>query len=64
MFERLQLAADRKADQLLMRVIRLLAQTETPKGINAEPMEDGVRLSGRGLKTRMIDDPQLRNFGR
>ncbi len=64
MFERLQAAADRKADRLLMRVIRRLAQCEAPKGIEAEPTDDGVRLSGRGLKRRMIDDVQLGNFGR
>lgn len=64
MFERLQQAADRKVDRLLMRAIRRLAQTETPEGIEVEPLNDGVRLSGRGLKSRMIDDPRLRNFGR
>lgn len=64
MFERLQQAADRKADRLLMRVIHRLAQSETPKGVEIEPLDDGVRLSGRSLKRRMIDDAQLRNFGR
>ncbi|MFN3747372.1 MAG: hypothetical protein ACK4SJ_01660 [Sphingorhabdus sp.] len=64
MFERLQQAADRKADRLLMRFILRLAQSETPKGIEIEPLDDGVRISGRGLKRRMIDDAQLRNFGR
>lgn len=64
MFERLQEAADRKANWLLMRVIYRLAQSETPKGIEVEPIDDGVRLSGRGLKRRMTDDAQLRNFGR
>lgn len=64
MFERLAEAADRKTDRLLMRVIRQLAQAETPKGVDIESLDDGVRLSGRGLKHRMIDDAQLRNFGR
>ncbi|MEQ1552095.1 hypothetical protein [Sphingorhabdus sp.] len=64
MFERLQEAADRKADKLLLRVIHRLSQNETPKDIEVEPIDDGVRLSGRGLKRRMIDDAQLRNFGR
>lgn len=64
MFERLQEAVDRKADRLLVRAIHRLSQTETPKGVGSEPLDDGVRLSGRGLKRRMIDDPQLRNFGR
>ncbi len=64
MFERLAEAADRKADRLLMRIIHRLAQSEMPKGVEVEPLNDGVRLSGRGLKGRMIDDPRLRNFGR
>lgn len=64
MFERLQEAADRQADRLLMRVIHRLAKAEIPEGVNTEPLDDGVRLSGRGLKRRMIDDAQLRNFGR
>lgn len=64
MFERLQAAADRKADRLLMRVIHRLAQTPLPNGVEAEPLDKAVRLSGHGLKRRMIDDPQLRNFGR
>lgn len=64
MFERLQEAADRNADRLLMRVIHRLSQSETPKGIEVEALDDGVRLSGRGLKKRMIDDPHLRNYGR
>ena len=64
MLERLQEAADRKADRLLMRVTHRLSQNETPNGIEAEPIDDGLRLSGRGLKRRMIDDAELRNFGR
>jgi hypothetical protein len=64
MFERLQEAADRQADRLLMRVIHRLAQAETAEGVDIEPLDDGVRLSGRGLKRQMIDDAQLRSFGR
>lgn len=64
MFERLQQAVDRKADRLLMRAIHRLAQAELPTGVEAEAGGDGVRLSGRRLRQRRIDDPQLRNFGR
>ena len=64
MFERLQEAADRQADRLLMRVIHRLAKAETPKGVDIEPLDDGVSLSGSGLKRRMIDDARWRNFGR
>ena len=64
MFEQLQEAADRKADRLLMRVIHRLAQSETLKGVEIEPLDDGVRFTGRGLKRRLVDDDHLRNFGR
>ncbi|RDV06081.1 hypothetical protein DXH95_01140 [Sphingorhabdus pulchriflava] len=64
MFERLAEAANRKADRLLMRVIRRLADAEVPEGVEVEAMDDGVRLSARQLKQRFVDDPLLRNFGR
>lgn len=64
MFERLSAAADRKADRLLMRAIHRLARAELPKGVEAEASENGVHLSGRRLRQRMIDDVQLRNLGR
>lgn len=64
MFERLSKAAGRTADRLLMRAIHRLAQTPLPRGVEAEALGDGVRLSGKRLRQRRIDDPQLRNFGR
>lgn len=64
MFERLQQAADRNADRLLMRVIRRLSQSEMPDGVEIEAVDDGVRLSGRKLRQRLIDDTRLRNIGR
>lgn len=64
MFERLQQAADRNADGLLMRVIRRLSQSEMPDGVEIEAREGGVRLSGRKLRQRLIGDTRLRNIGR
>lgn len=64
MFERLQQAADRNADRLLMRVIRRLSQSEMPDGVEIEAVDDGVRLSGRKLRQRLIADARLRNIGR
>ena len=64
MFERLQQAADRNADRLLMRVIRRLSQSEIPDGVEIEAVDDGVRLSGRKLRQRLIADAILRNIGR
>ena len=63
MFERLQEAANKRADRLLMRVIRHLAARPAPPGVEVKALPDGVELSGQRLKRRMIDDPNLRNFG-
>jgi hypothetical protein len=64
MFERLQAAASRRADRLLMRVIHRLASRRVPPGVEVKALPDGVELSGKQLKRRMIDDPDLRNFGK
>jgi hypothetical protein len=64
MFERLQAAASKRADRLLMRVIVRLASRPVPPGVEVKALSDGVELSGERLKQRMIDDPDLRNFGR
>lgn len=64
MFERLKAAADRHADRLLMRVICRLAARPVPPGVEVKALPDGVELSGKRLKRRMIDDPTLRNFGK
>lgn len=64
MFERLQAAASRRADRLLMRVIVRLAARPVPPGVEVKALREGVELSGKRLKRRMIDDHELRNFGR
>ena len=63
MFERLQDAANKRADRLLMRLIRHLATRPVPPGVGVKALPVGVELSGKRLKRRMIDDSQLRNFG-
>ena len=63
MFEKLQDAANKRADLLLMRVIRHLASPPAPPGVEVKALPGGVELSGKRLKQRMIDDPNLRNFG-
>lgn len=62
MFERLLAAADKRADRLLLRVIARLAARQVPPGVEVKALDDGVQLSGKQLKRRMIDDPDLRNF--
>jgi tRNA C32,U32 (ribose-2'-O)-methylase TrmJ len=64
MLERLQAAADKQANRMLMRVIRRLTARAAPSGVEIKALSDGVELSGKRLKRRMIDDPNLRNFGR
>jgi hypothetical protein len=63
MFEKLQAAASKRADRLLMRVIARLAARPVPPGVEVKALPDGVELSGK-RKARMIHDPGLRNFGR
>ncbi len=64
MFERLNAAANRQADRLLLRVIRHLASRPVPPGVEVKALPEGVELSGKRIKQRMIDDATLRNFGR
>lgn len=42
---------------------QILARADTAQGVSAEPVEGGIALTGKGLRRRMLDDPQLRNFG-
>lgn len=63
MFEKLQAAASKRADRLLMRVIARLAARPVLPGVETKALPDGVELSGKQLKRRMIDDADLRNFG-
>jgi hypothetical protein len=52
------------ADAAVQRTILRLASISLPTGVNSEANADGVILSGRHLKSRVITDPILRNFGR
>lgn len=61
---RLRLRGDAIARKRVAVTIARLTARATPKGIRIEALEDRLRLSGRGLKRRVIDDPALRNFGR
>lgn len=64
MFERLQAAADRQADRLLVQAIRHLSDRPAPPGVDVSPLPDGVALTGKRLKARLVEDPVLRNFGK
>jgi hypothetical protein len=52
------------ADAVVRRTILRLASISLPPGVRSEASPDGVILSGRHLKSRVITDPSLRNFGR
>jgi hypothetical protein len=52
--------AERRADDISERLMR----APRPAGVNVERSGDGICLVGKNLRRRMLDDPQLRNFGR
>lgn len=64
MLEKLAKAGNHIAADAVTRAITKLSETPAPAGVHVEAMEDGVLLSGRRLRRRMLDDPQLRNFGK
>ncbi len=43
---------------------RLLARTPTPPGVITEPHPNGILLTGKRLRQRIITDPKLRNLFR
>ena len=64
MFEKLSDAGERRANDAVAQTITRLANAPTPIGVTAEAIEGGVSLTGKRLRRRMIDNPQLRNFGK
>ena len=52
--------AERRADDICDR----LMHAPRPAGVDVERSGDGICLVGKNLRRRMLDDPQLRNFGR
>jgi hypothetical protein len=43
---------------------RILARAQLPAGVQAQAISDGILLSGKRLRLRMMTDPALRNFAR
>ncbi|MEP7350524.1 MAG: hypothetical protein ABI668_11340 [Sphingorhabdus sp.] len=64
MFEKLTAAGERCAADAVVRTINRLAKTSTPPGVQIEPIEGGIALTGKALRRRYISDPNLRNFAR
>jgi hypothetical protein len=64
MLEKLTTAAERRVAIAVKQQIDRLAQTPIPPGVMIEATADGLTLSGKQLRRRMLTDPELRNFGR
>jgi hypothetical protein len=52
---RAEAAGAARVDQLAVR----LANQDWPPGVRAEATADGVLLTGRGLKLRIVRDPSI-----
>lgn len=65
MFERLLARAQSVAQAAVPVVIsRLASEAMLPRDVRVETDENGLTLSGRNLRRRMLDDPRLRGIGR
>jgi hypothetical protein len=66
MFEGLVARGAALADAARLRrrsTVAAQLREEVPRGVRVDEVEDGVRLSGRGLLLRSIFDPALRWIG-
>jgi len=64
MFERIIGTAQAVATQTRKAQIERLVQVTPLPGITITRTEEGVVLSGKRLRRRLITDPALRSFGR
>ncbi len=55
-----EVLGERRADAVRNQLMQALR----PVGVDLERSGDGICLIGKNLRRRMVDDPQLRNFGR
>jgi hypothetical protein len=62
--ERLTAKADALGAAYVQQVTDQLMATKLPPGVRAERHADGVTLVAKNLRRRMLDDVQLRSFGR
>lgn len=62
--DRLKAQADALGERRAERLRNQLLATDLPRGVRVERSGEGVTLIGRNLRRRMLDDAQLRNFGR
>lgn len=64
MFEQLLSKAQTVAAKRRTALIGRLANENPPPGVTVTRSDDGVVLSGKNLRSRLITDATLRNFGR
>jgi hypothetical protein len=64
MLERLTARAEAWAQDKRRAAIARLAAQPLPPGLTAEANEQGLILSGRGLKLRLIREARIRRFWR
>lgn len=62
--DRLKAKADAVGAVRVEQISDRLMATDLPQGVRAERNGEGVTLVGKNLRRRMLDDAQLRNFGR
>lgn len=64
MFARLIARGEARGQAAAARAAARLAAEITVPGVRAEAGPDGVTLSGRRLRRRLVDTPELRWIGR
>ena len=62
--ERLTAKAEALGAAHVQQVTDQLMATPLPRGVRAERLADGVTLVAKNLRRRMLEDAQLRSFGR
>lgn len=62
--ERLTAKAEALGAAHVQQVTDQLMATPLPRGVRAERRADGVTLVAKNLRRRMLEDAQLRSFGR
>ena len=62
--DRLTAKADVLGAARVQRISDRLMVADLPQGVRAERSDEGVTLIGKNLRRRMLDDAQLRSFGR
>lgn len=62
--ERLKAKAEALGAAHVQQISDQLMATKLPPGVRAERHADGVTLVAKNLRRRMLDDVQLRSFGR